>query len=299
MVVFLRRENINICCFLREFSVEAFRTRWCGSSTWNRTKRAAAFPVVGARGKENLKKQSKMPKLIGVSGLKPARGAVHKPKRLGRGGPRGGTSGRGHKGQKSRSGNGKPSAGFEGGQTPITLRFPKRGFKNFTRKDYAPINLDKIQHWIDTGRLNSSPEKPITAYELKQSNCVHGAQDGIKLLGSGLSALRSPIFIKPSKASKSAIRAIEQRGGGIVCQYYNALALRDCLKARTDRKSAAPTRREDITWYSDFKHRGYLDLKTLERWENAAKKWQQMRGTGPVPNSRAPVSGTSASPAPL
>jgi hypothetical protein len=62
----------------------------------------------------------------------------------------------------------------------------------------------------------------------------------------GLTALREPIFIKPSRASKSAICAVEQRGGGIICQYYNALALRDCLKGRTDRKSAAPTRREDI-----------------------------------------------------
>ena len=126
----------------------------------------------------------------------------------------------------------------------------------------------------------------------------------------GLTTLRSPIFIKPSRASKAAIRAIEQRGGGVICQYYNALALRDCLKARTDRKSAAPTRREDIStlflplhvqdltisiaWYSDFKHRGYLDLKSLERWETAARKWQS-GSIAPVPNSRAPAPGGSAS----
>jgi len=52
-----------------------------------------------------------------------------------------------------------------------------------TRRDYAPVNLDRIQHWIDTGRLSSSPESPITAHELTKSNCVHGAQDGIKVLG--------------------------------------------------------------------------------------------------------------------
>ncbi|CAE6495470.1 unnamed protein product [Rhizoctonia solani] len=69
---------------------------------------------------------------VGLDSLAPAKGSTHQRKRLGRGqgSGRGGTSGRGHKGQKARSGNGKPKAGFEGGQTPISRRFPKRGFFN-------------------------------------------------------------------------------------------------------------------------------------------------------------------------
>ncbi|PVF99134.1 ribosomal protein L15 [Serendipita vermifera] len=233
-----------------------------------------------------------MPKAIGVSGLKPARGAVRKAKRFGQGGGRGGTSGRGNKGQNARSGNGKPSPGFEGGQTSIVLRFPKRGFRNYSRREYTPVNLDKLQHWIDKGKLQSSPDHPITAHELVKSNCVHGIEDGIKLLGDNVSALRSPIFIQVSKASKSAIRAIEQKGGGILCRYYNDLALRDCLKARTDRKSAAPTRREDINWYSEFKNRGYLDKKAVERWSEAAQKWTEARDAGKLFTSQ-PVANKS------
>ncbi len=122
--------------------------------------------------------------------------------RIGRGdgSGRGGTAGRGNKGQKARSGNGKPKAGFEGGQTSILKRFPKKGFynqcvSNFivnfwaklcdrNVKTWAPINLDRIQHWINEGRLPTpSAERPITARELLLSGCVHNVHDGIKLLG--------------------------------------------------------------------------------------------------------------------
>jgi len=136
-----------------------------------------------------------------------------KQKRLGRGRSSGlgKTSGRGHKGQKARSGNGKPKAGFEGGQTTISKLFPKKGFTNscvllpfvsclgegfslnkksplfyvrsINGKTYAPVNLDRIAHWIEQGRLTSSPEKPITAKELVLSGCIHNAHDGVKLLG--------------------------------------------------------------------------------------------------------------------
>ena len=121
----------------------------------------------------------------------------------GQGSGRGGTSGKGHKGQKARSGNGKPKPGFEGGQTPLVKLFPKRGFVNAcvrlqlvvrnrdinlynhsNAKEYAPVNLDRIQYWIEQGRLTSSPEKPITARELLLSGCVHDIHDGIKLLSS-------------------------------------------------------------------------------------------------------------------
>ncbi|KAF7792172.1 hypothetical protein EIP86_003202 [Pleurotus ostreatoroseus] len=188
-------------------------------------------------------------------------------KRVGRGqgSGYGGTSGRGHKGQKARSGNGKPKPGFEGGQVPITRLFPKKGFVNPNAKVYAPINLDRIQHWIDQGRLQSSPEKPITARELLLSGCIHDAHDGIKLLGDGAQHLKAPIHVVSSKASKSAIKAVEKLGGYVFCQYYNALALRDCLKGRTDRTSAAPIKRNDIVWYTEWRNRGYLSPEALKK----------------------------------
>ncbi|KIM58702.1 hypothetical protein SCLCIDRAFT_1060848 [Scleroderma citrinum Foug A] len=232
---------------------------------------------------------------ISLSNLRPALGSLHDKKRIGRGqgSGYGGTSGRGHKGAKARSGNGKPKAGFEGGQTPITKRFPKKGFVNPNHKVYATVNLDRIQHWIDQGRLSSSPTQPITAKELLLSGCVHNVHDGIKLLGDvgmqfcksssvnvpyfkGAQFLKSPIHIISSKASKAAVKAVETSGGSVFCQYYNPLALRDCIKGRTDHISAAPTRRNDILWYTDWKNRGYLSPEAVEKMPLVSERWRQL-----------------------
>ena len=133
-------------------------------------------------------------------------------------------------------------------------------------KTWAPVNLDRLQHWIDQGRITSSPEQPITARELVLSKCIHNVHDGIKILGDvsslnldgryaqviiyknfkGHEHFKTPIYVVASRASKAAIDAIERNGGKVVCKYYNALALRDCVQGRSDRISAAPTRREDI-----------------------------------------------------
>ncbi|KAG8897059.1 YmL10 [Tulasnella sp. 403] len=179
---------------------------------------------------------------VSLHTIRPHPGSQHNRKRWGRGqgSGRGGTSGRGHKGQKARSGNGKPKAGFEGGQTPITRRFPKRGFTNPTEKTYAPVNLDRLQYWIKTKRLTSSLENPITARELLLSGCIHDVKDGVKLLGDGAEYLKSPVYLEVSKASQTAIKSIEKAGGRVVCKYYNDLALKDCVHARTDRKAALP-----------------------------------------------------------
>ncbi|KAK7693136.1 hypothetical protein QCA50_002702 [Cerrena zonata] len=187
--------------------------------------------------------------------LSPAEHSQHAQKRLGRGqgSGRGGTSGRGHKGQKARAGNGKPKAGFEGGQTPIVKLFPKRGFVNPNTKVYAPVNLDRIQFWIDQGRLTSTPEKPITARELLLSGCIHDAHDGIKVLGDGAENLKTPIHITPSRASKTAIRAIEKLGG-----------------------SAAPTKKTDILWYTSWKSRGYLSPEALSRMPVVEDRWKEL-----------------------
>ncbi|KAL1727217.1 ribosomal protein L18e/L15P [Schizophyllum commune] len=231
---------------------------------------------------------------ISLANLRPAQGSQHAQKRVGRGeGSRHGrTAGRGNNGQKSRSGTGlKPM--FEGGQTTIVKRFPKHGFFNFTGKTYAPVNLDRIQHWIDQGRLTSSPEKPITARELVQSGCVHGAHEGVKILGDVrliLAHFKTPIYITPSRASKSAIRAIEAAGGKVVCKYYNALSLRNCVRGVTDKVEAAPTRREDIVWYTEYNNRGYIAPRTLkllgdqpfveERWKVLSEELNKFRQPG-------------------
>ncbi|KAI0055478.1 ribosomal protein L15 [Artomyces pyxidatus] len=210
--------------------------------------------------------------------LHPAPGSQHTQKRLGRGRSSGlgKTSGRGHKGQKARSGNGKPKAGFEGGQTTISKLFPKRGFVNANGKTYAAINLDKIAHWVEQGRLKSTPEEPITARELVLSGCIHDPHDGVKLLGSGAEQLKVPIHIVPSRASKSAIRAVEQLGGSVFCRYYNRLSLYDCVKGRTDRVAAAPTRREDIMWYTDWRNRGYLSEKSIAKMPVVEERWREL-----------------------
>ncbi|KAF8136140.1 ribosomal protein L15 [Boletus edulis] len=201
---------------------------------------------------------------ISLSNLKPASGSLHNQKRVGRG------QGSGY-GQKARSGNGKPKAGFEGGQTTILKKFPKRGFVNPNHKSYVAVNLDRLQHWIDQGRLHSTPEKPITARELLLSGCVHNAHDGIKLLGNGAEFLKASVYITPSRASRSAIKAIEANGGTVFCQYYNSLALRDCIKGQTDRVSAAPT-----LWYTQWRNRGYLSPEAVERMPLVSERWREL-----------------------
>ncbi|KAI0811048.1 ribosomal protein L15 [Irpex lacteus] len=217
---------------------------------------------------------------IHLFNLSPAVGSQHKQKRLGRGqgSGRGGTSGRGHKGQKARAGNGKPTPGFEGGQTKITKLFPKKGFVNPTTKVYAPVNLDRIQAWVDQGRLQSSPEKPITVRDLLLSGCIHDAKDGVKLLGDGADQLKTPIHITPARASKSAIRAVEKLGGTVFCKYYNDLAIKDAVKGRTDRTEAAPVRQTDIVWYTRWSNRGYLSPEALAKMPAAITdpRWKEL-----------------------
>lgn len=106
-------------------------------------------------------------------------GAYNKKIRRGRGpsSGKGKTSGRGHKGQKQ---HGKVPAHFNGGQTPLEVVKGKRGFKNVFSLDMAVVNLDRIQVWIDAGRLD--PSKVITVRELCQSRCLHSVKDGVKVL---------------------------------------------------------------------------------------------------------------------
>ena len=156
-------------------------------------------------------------------------GAKKQKKRKGRG-PGSGlgkTAGRGHKGQKARA-NGGIRIGFEGGQTPLYRRLPKRGFRNKFAKKPEQLNLDKLEKFIEAGRLN--PKETITMKHLYDSGIVGKIKFGVKLLGQGSKSFSTPINIEVSGASNSAIDAIEKCGGTITSVYYNRLGLRVLLK---------------------------------------------------------------------
>ena len=131
--------------------------------------------------------------------------------RVGRGigSGKGKTAGRGHKGQKSRSG--VAIKGFEGGQMPIHMRLPKRGFNNFTKKKYTEITTGRLQSYIDNGLLKS--EKEITEDDFVSSCEIKKSTNGFKLLNKG--ELKSKINLSISKATKSSIELVEKLGGTV------------------------------------------------------------------------------------
>ncbi len=141
--------------------------------------------------------------------LKPACGSVHSEKRIGRGqgSGHGGTSTRGHKGAKSRSGYSK-KVGFEGGQMPLQRRLPKFGFKNINRKEYKGINIDVLQTLAESKGVST-----IDPEVLYQSGLV-SRNDLVKILGDG--ALSAKLEVKAHAFSKSAQTAIEAVSGTVV-----------------------------------------------------------------------------------
>ena len=145
---------------------------------------------------------------MNFSNLKPAAGSVKQRKRVGRGegSGHGGTSTRGHKGAKSRSGY-KRKIGFEGGQMPLQRRMPKFGFTNRNRVEYKGINLDTIQDLIER-----KPMGVITP-EILVENGLAGKKDLIKILGRG--ELKSKVDVTAHKFSSSAQKAIEDLGGAL------------------------------------------------------------------------------------
>ena len=145
---------------------------------------------------------------MNLSNLKPAQGSVHKDgKRVGRGqgSGKGGTSTRGHKGAKSRSGF-STKIGFEGGQMPLQRRVPKFGFKNFNRKEYTGINLGKLQELVDKGVVTDTVNLDILV-----ENRLANKNDLIKILGGG--ELKAKLKISVHKFTASAKAAVEKLGG--------------------------------------------------------------------------------------
>ncbi|KAL9090324.1 MAG: hypothetical protein Q9165_005358 [Trypethelium subeluteriae] len=166
-----------------------------------------------------------------LSNLTSPSGAYSKKIRRGRGpaSGKGKTSGRGHKGQKQ---HGKVPRGFTGGQTKEEVVKGKRGFNNIFAAELSPLNLDRLQTWIDEGRLDTS--KPITLKELNESRCLHGVKaDGIKLLARDAQKLTHPINIVVSRASAAAIDAVERAGGQVMTRYYTLQSIRRILRGQS------------------------------------------------------------------
>ena len=146
-----------------------------------------------------------------LSNLKPAKGSTKKRKRLGRGvgsGYGGHSSTRGDKGQKSRTGNHKMPAWFEGGQMPLQRRIPKFGFTNPFRKEYRIVNVSRLAELVETGRLAASAA--ITPSVLVEA-ALAGKSDRIKILGGG--ELGVALDVAAHAFSKSARQKIEAAGG--------------------------------------------------------------------------------------
>ena len=140
--------------------------------------------------------------------LKPAKGSTKKRKRIarGQGSGHGGTATRGHKGAKSRSGY-KRKRNFEGGQMPLQMRLPKRGFKNPNRIDYVPLNLSRIQEICDKYKLTDLSHDALYENKLISKN------DKIKVLGNG--NLETKVNVTVSAISENAKNKIESLGGTV------------------------------------------------------------------------------------
>jgi large subunit ribosomal protein L15 len=147
--------------------------------------------------------------MIKLNELSPREGSTKSRMRVGRGpgSGKGKTAGRGVKGQKARSG--VAIAGFEGGQMPLHMRMPKRGFNNPRALDFAEVNFWRLEQAIAAGKLD--PKTPIDAAALVAAGVIRRAKDGIKLLAKG--ELTSKIEITVYAASASAVEAVEKVGG--------------------------------------------------------------------------------------
>jgi large subunit ribosomal protein L15 len=192
-------------------------------------------------------------------------GAIKNKRRVGRGigSSKGKTCGRGHKGQKARSGA-KIHPTFEGGQTPLYKLFPKRGFKNIRHATTMNgINLGTIQMYVTMRRLD--PTQPITLAAMKDAGMfkANAVKHGVKLLATGSEQLKQPLTIKVNRASASAIAAVEEAGGSVVTVHLNRLSLRTELRpekftdGRVPKHARPPPKYQP--YYTSYHKRGYLN----------------------------------------
>ncbi|KAJ0242103.1 Ribosomal protein L18e/L15 superfamily protein [Hirschfeldia incana] len=139
---------------------------------------------------------------------------------------KGKTAGRGHKGQKAR---GTMKFGFEGGQTPLRRRLPKRGFKNKFKLHFQPVGLGKIAKLINAGQIDS--HELITMKTLKDVGAIgKQIEDGVRLMGRGADEIKWPLHFEVSRVTVRAKEVVEAAGGSVRRVYYNKLGFRALLK---------------------------------------------------------------------
>lgn len=168
-------------------------------------------------------------------------GARHRRMRVGRGigSGKGKTSGRGQKGQSSRSG--VAINGFEGGQMPLHMRIPKRGFNNIFGKDYAIVNLGMVQKLIDAGSLDA--KATIDHAALKAAGAARGGKDGVRLLAKG--ELTTKASFSVAGASAGAVAAVEKTGGAVeVLVNKRDVARAEASEAGKAKKAAKAARKK-------------------------------------------------------
>lgn len=202
--------------------------------------------------------------LLALNTLTNIPGSKKKRRRWGRGvgSGRGKLCGYGH--QKSLS----TPMGFEGGQTPLYKRLPKIGMKNPNKMDLQPVNLYKIQEFIDMGRLQVPPEGLfLTMRDLLYSGIISKVGDGVKLLSKGKAHFRTPIHIEVTAASAKAIAAVEACGGTVTCSHFNKLALRALVKPLKfellPRRARPPPKK--MQYYLDVSKCGYMSPEIQQR----------------------------------
>ncbi|CAL4957022.1 unnamed protein product [Urochloa decumbens] len=198
---------------------------WVASASSSYATQAAAATAAPARVPRPLRTVGS---LLRLNDLRDNPGATKQKTRKGRGigSGKGKTAGRGHKGQKAR---GTARFGFEGGQTPLRRRLPRRGFKNRFSLTFQPCGLGKIAKLINAGKIDSS--ELITMKTLKETGAI-GKQikDGIRLMGRGAEEIKWPIHLEVSRSTARAKAAVEAAGGTVRLVYYNKLGFRALLK---------------------------------------------------------------------
>lgn len=167
-------------------------------------------------------------------------GATRPRKRVGRGigSGKGKTAGRGHKGQKSRSG--VAMKGFEGGQMPIHRRLPKRGFHNLFAKDFNEVNVGRLQAAVDKKTLD--PKKTVTVQALADAGLIRRVRDGVRLLGQG--ELNTKLSIEVTGASAGAVKAVEKAGGSVALVAMPRRAPKDKSKESQGKSKSAANKND-------------------------------------------------------
>jgi large subunit ribosomal protein L15 len=172
-------------------------------------------------------------------------GAHHRFKRLGRGpgSGKGKTSGKGVKGQKARAGH-HGMFGFEGGQMPLHMRMPKRGFNNIFAREFSIVNLGTLQKAVESGKIASGAT--VTAQTLVEAGIIRKSVDGVRLLGKG--ELKAHLNLEVAHASGSAIEAVKKAGGHVKVLGVKArhVTKKDAKPGkRTQRRVASAKKREE------------------------------------------------------